>query len=264
MDSTAFQRFTDQLRDNITHDPHVLGLIALGSMATLARRDDWSDHDFFLIVASGHQESYRQAFDWLPDAHQIVMTLRETAHGLKVMYASTHLIEFAVFDLEELNLARVNDYAVLLDKTGGAITARLADLARISEPAPTDAMYALLSVIGILQAGSGRCARGETLSGHAFIKFYAFSHLMKLLTAVLESPDKPRLDNLDVFRRFEQVYPQIGAELNAALLLPPVDCASAMLDIIEREVKPRLADFPQPAVDTLRRHLAHVSKSLGL
>lgn len=261
MDATAFQKFTDQLRANVTDDPHVLGLVALGSMANESRRDQWSDHDFFLIVESGHQEGYRQALGWLPDADQIVMSLRETAHGLKVLYRNTHLIEFAVFDLEELNVARVNDYAVLLDKAD--LATQMRTLERISHPQPTDPMFALLSVIGIIQAGSGRCARGETISGHVFIKSYAFSHLLTLLAVVLDAPNKSVLDNLDPFRRFERAYPEIGAGLNAALLLPPVDCARVMLDIIEREVKPKLADFPQAALDTLRRHLDHVTEALA-
>jgi len=42
--------------------------------------------------------------------------VRETAHGLKVLYDDGHLLEFAVFDEAELPLARVNDYRVLLDR----------------------------------------------------------------------------------------------------------------------------------------------------
>lgn len=253
MDSIAYQAFTDQLLANVTRDPQVLGLVALGSMAAPHRRDRWSDHDFFLIVTAGTQEHFRQHLDWLPKSDEIVLQLRETAHGLKVMYRDGHLIEFAVFDSEELSMARVNDYAVLLDRTD--LANQLRRIQQDSIPPPVDAYRELLHVLGLLQVGAGRYTRGEQLSGHIFIKSYAMMHLLPALVFYLKPDDSSRLDNLDTFRRFESVFPEVGRELNALMLLDPLTAAQQLVTFIEKYLKPRAPYFPQAAVDTLRAYL---------
>ena len=117
MDLERYRSFTRQLRARLESDTRVLGLVAVGSMAEAGRTPDaWSDHDFFVITVPGVQESFRQDLAWLPDAERIVLKVRETAHGLKVLYEDGHLLEFAIFDEAELHLARVNDYRVLLDR----------------------------------------------------------------------------------------------------------------------------------------------------
>src|SRR3954449_2304508 len=103
MDAQAYEQFTRRLLDNLTADERVLGLVALGSMAARDYIPDaWSDHDFFMITKPRDQESFRTDLSWLPDAEQVAFYFRETAHGLKAIYADGHLIEFAVFDLAEL------------------------------------------------------------------------------------------------------------------------------------------------------------------
>ncbi|MCL4255495.1 MAG: aminoglycoside 6-adenylyltransferase, partial [Anaerolineae bacterium] len=94
MNLTDYRNFTHTLLQNVQADPRVIGLVALGSMAEQNRTpDDWSDHDFFLVVQSGTQELFRQDTSWLPYADRIIMSIRETQHGLKVMYDMPHLIE---------------------------------------------------------------------------------------------------------------------------------------------------------------------------
>ncbi len=259
MDARAYQAFTDQLLVNVTRDPHVLGLVALGSMADAKRRDRYSDHDFFLIVTAGNQEHFRQHLDWLPKSGEIVLQLRETAHGLKVMYRDAHLIEFAVFDTEELFLVKVNDYAILLDR------ANIADLmsqVQHKSVLPTvDPDRELLHVLGLLQVGIGRYARGEQLSGHIFIKSYVLAHLLPALAFCLKADDPSRLDNLDAFRRFESAFPEVGEELNALVLLDPLTAARNLLVFIEKHLKTRMPNFPQAAVDTLYTYLQTIRDS---
>lgn len=261
MDQHSYEQFTARLLAQAQRDDQVLGLVAMGSMAAPQRRDRWSDHDFAWIVRTGSQEGYRQHLDWLPDADQIVLTLRETEHGLKVFYANGHLIEFAVFDLEELGRARANDYAVLLDRAD--ITARMQQVLAATEPPPLDLAHELAHVLSLIQVGTGRYARGEQLSGHIFIKSYALGHLLRLLAGLLPSEQVARLDNLDAFRRFEQVEPRLGAELNELLLRDVPACAAGLLDLIERELRPRLADFPEAALAALRQHLASIMQPGG-
>src|SRR5512140_406945 len=116
MEPSAYARFTATLLERLGADPDVLGLVALGSMSELPPGPDrWSDHDFFVVTRPGAQERLRAAPDWLPAPERIVLWHRETAHGLKAIWDDGHLAELAVFDLEELGLARVNRFSVLLD-----------------------------------------------------------------------------------------------------------------------------------------------------
>lgn len=109
MTPEAYSAFTEKLKESLSNDDRVLGLIAVGSMARVDYEpDQWSDHDFFVITRPGQQEFFRSNYSWLPPHRKIVFTFRETAHGVKVLYEDGHLLEFAVFDLEELYLARVN------------------------------------------------------------------------------------------------------------------------------------------------------------
>jgi hypothetical protein len=144
MQLEEFRAFSQQLKANLEADNRVLGLVFLGSSAEQGRVPDaYSDHDFFVITVKAVQEDFRQNLDWLPDSANIVIKYRETEHGLKVVFANGHLIEFAIFDEDELLLARVNDYRVDLDKTtitqtpnpakfGREIRARLQSAARFT------------------------------------------------------------------------------------------------------------------------------------
>lgn len=251
MNSEQYQAFTEQLAGRARDDEDVLGLVALGSMADLSRRDRWSDHDFFWVVRAGRQEHYRQILDWLPDADQIVLWFRETAHGLKVLFASGHLIEFAVFDLEEIHLARANDYAVIWDR--GGVAEAMAEIVARSPSPPVDPVRELSFVLCLLQVGVGRHARGEEMSGHMFVKSYALDHLLRLLAAVVPAEREGQLDNLDPFRRFESVYPALGREIAEALVTATPGCAERFLDLIERELAGRVTPFSTDAVKALRQ-----------
>jgi hypothetical protein len=124
MQKAEYQDFTATLLDRLTRDQRVIGLVALGSMAEQDYLPDrWSDHDFFVVVKSGEQEAFRVDLSWLPYFEEIAFSYRETAHGLKLVYASGHLLEFTVFDTAELQLAHINRFRVLLDR--GNITQQL-------------------------------------------------------------------------------------------------------------------------------------------
>lgn len=230
MNITQYRQFTQTLLDNIQADERVIGLVALGSMAEQNRIPDaWSDHDFFLVVQSGMQEVFRTDLAWLPHHDQIIMTIRETEHGLKVLYNIPHLIEFAVFDANELHGAKANDYRILLNR--GDIDGIMAQIS--ARPAKPDyhPQHDLLMVLALLYVGAGRYARGEKLSAHVFIKHHLLHHLLPLLMNTTPA-DTSRLDNLDPFRRFELVYPKLAEMLNHALGLPLIECAQAIYALI--------------------------------
>lgn len=64
-----------------------------------------------------------------------------------------------------------------------------------------------------------------------------------------------RLDNLDPFRRFEQVFPEIGTVINAALLLPIRECALAWLRLINMYITPRMSNFANQASEVVQQYI---------
>jgi hypothetical protein len=257
MTPEQFETFTGQLTANLEHDNRVIGLIALGSMAQQDYQpDEFSDHDFFVVTIDGEQEQFRQRFDWLPDRDQIVYTFRETQHGVKILYGSGHLLEYAVFDQEELFLAKVNRYRVLLDKS--TIAEDLATIEKASVSAPPDPNFLFGNFITHLFVGVGRYARGEKLSGYQFVQGFAINDLLQLIPLFIESPQQSKLDNLNANRRFELVYPEFGAELNRIMVLDSVTAAGALLDLAEAILKPYLTDYPDEAVKVVREYIARL------
>lgn len=257
MHLTDYRHLTNQIRANLENDDRVLAFIALGSMAETSRTPDaWSDHDFFVITLSGVQEEFRQDLHWLPDNDRIVLKIRETPHGLKVFYDHGHLLEFAVFDETELLLAKVNDYQIIFDRAN--IATIIPQLIQPPTPKAYDPTRDFTMTIALLYVGMARYARGEHLSAHSFIKLFALYHLLPLLTHVLESDHKHQLDNLDAFRRFEQVFPEVGATINSLLLLPIPQAAQGLLELAAQHVQPTLPDYPEAAVAMIRSYIQNI------
>lgn len=261
MELAAFRQWTERLRDHLVRDERVIGLVMLGSSAETRRVPDaWSDHDFFVITRPGAQEAMRQQLDWLPDADQIVLRPRETDHGLKVLFADGHVIEFAVFDMQEMKYARVNDWRVLLEPPDGSISAVLrAAEARDAAPPPFDAEREIALMLALIVIGGGRVARGEVISGGRFIKDFALSAYLRLLANMVTPAPGSAPDNLDPFRRVERCYPQIAPRVHALLLLPPLDAASALLDLAQTT----LAAMPDQAVAVTRGEIARAKTYSG-
>ncbi|HSB21207.1 MAG TPA: hypothetical protein VLD85_14465 [Anaeromyxobacteraceae bacterium] len=219
-----------------------------------APADEWSDHDFFVVVRPGAQERFRRDLAWLPDPGEIAFSFQETAHGLKVVYRSGHLLEFAVFDPEEISLARVNRYRVLLDRADVA-----SRMARVREetaaaPPPGD-RYLLGQFLTSLLVGSGRWRRGERLSGEQLVRQGALGHLLRLVAAHVPPDDAAAPDGLDPFRRFERAWPRLAAEIHGALAAEVPETARRLLLLAARELGPRV-DLPPAAVEAVQRAIA--------
>ena len=256
MNLAEYNQFIEELRLKLAGDERVLALIALGSMAQQDYQpDEWSDHDFFVITIQGVQEDMRQDLTWLPRADDIIFHFRETEHGLKALYRGGHLLEFAVFNEDELQVARLNRYRVLLDKTG--LAPKLEELALATqdyvahsrqEPDKRFAEFLMNIFVGV-----ARQARGEQLSGRRFIKIHALTHLLHLLAEFIPAEEAHLMDNLDPFRRFEQAYPALGAELNQILARDTLTTAEELLGLAVRELRPSLINFPEAAVTEVRQ-----------
>lgn len=250
MTPEAYAAFTDRLLANLASDDDVLGVVLVGSSAGLGGGPDASsDHDFFVVARPGAQDRFRTDLRWLPDARDLVLQFRETAHGVKALYASGHLVELAAFDPDELALARINRYRVALDRAD--ITARAAAVRAATDalPPPAPAHHAGQLLTNLIVAAA-RATRGERLSANHFVRVSALAHLVTLLR--LQRGDDPSRDNLDPLRRFERSFPALGDELDAALQQPIHACARALLAIARREV-PTM--FDAAALDTVERYL---------
>lgn len=251
MTPEAHRDFTARLVARLAADPEVVGVVLLGSTSGLPPGPDaFSDHDFFAVVRPGAQERLRSDLSWLPDAGEVALAFRETAHGLKVLYRSGHLAEFAVFDPDELALARVNRYAVPLDR--GGVAARLAEVRRATvaaAPPPADEAWQAGQLLTNLVVGAARFARGERLSGHVLVRVGALHHLVPLLRAALPAEAAARLDDLDPFRRLERALPAEAAALDAALRLPVPAAARAILAVAVRARPERFAPAALEAVE---------------
>ena len=208
----------------------------------------------------GEEERYRKDLSWLPRADRIVLAHRETEHGLKVVLDDGHLLEFAVFDLQELGVARANRYAVLLDR--GGVAKRMAEVAAKPAGRPED-RWLSGQLLGNLLVGGGRAARGELLSARLFVAGHAAGHLLRLLARHVPAEEPVPLDDLDPFRRFEAAHPRLGAALNAALGLPPLDAAVALLDLAGRELATRVPEWPLAAADAVRKRLSEARAKHG-
>ncbi|MBK9091123.1 MAG: hypothetical protein IPL90_19635 [Holophagales bacterium] len=261
MDRPAYDAFSRTLTSALAADPRVVGLVALGSMSGAGVPPDaFSDHDFFVITVPGLQEDLRTDLGWLPGSGRAVLVHRETEHGLKVVLEDGHLLEFAVFDLDELHVARANRYAVLLDR--GGVTERMALVAAKPLESPAD-RWLLGQLLGNLLVGGGRAARGELLSARLFVAGYATGHLLRLLARHLPAESAVPLDDLDPFRRFERAYPRLGGELNGVLGRDPLDAALALLDLAERELRPLLSAWPSAAAESVGKCLREARERRG-
>lgn len=211
-----YHEFTSTLHATLERDPRILGLVALGSMAERSRKPDaFSDHDFFVIAEDA--AGFRSSTSWLPRPDQIALWFQETPHGCKAVYDDGHLVEYAVFTPEELQLARVNEYRVLFDRE--RIEERMAALATRRDPVP-DREWLHGMVLSHLLVAAARAKRGEVFSARWMLA-HAFRFLIQLLGG---GPD-----DLDPLRRFEH------HALDQALRLGPAAAAREMLAIYEQE-----------------------------
>lgn len=226
--------FTAALERRLIGEDDVLGLVMLGSSSGIPPGPDpFSDHDFFVVTHMGRQEAWRNA-RWLPGAERIVLSFRETAHGVKALRDDGHLFEFAVFDPDEIGLARVNRYRVVFDRADvGTRMGRIRDLTAAA-PAP-DPGWHMGQFLTQLVVAAGRTARGERLSGTGRI-WDAAHHLLVLLRTRLPAEAAAWLDNLDPTRRFEGVASGLAAEIEAATHMRPIAGARALLAVAVREL----------------------------
>lgn len=254
----AFLDYSERLRAKLALITEVKGLIFLGSSAATERVDEWSDHDFFVVVRPGVAERFRTDLSWLPDHEQIAFSPRETAHGLKVVYEDGRVLEFAIFEDTELELAAANDFAVPLDRE--SIATRMQKIAARSVPGAVDPANEWELFLAQLLIGVGRARRGEELAAGQAVRSHSLTHAIGLLRLWVE-PETPGLteaqqpDSLNRFRRFEIAYPLLGERL-AKLLESPVEaCAKELLQLMLHRGESKLSDAQLHQAFVVRQRL---------
>lgn len=252
MSPENYEAYNQRLIELAQADQRILSLIVLGSTAaTHHQPDEWSDHDFWLVVEDDTQEQFHQDLSWIPQHDLIVLAFRETQHGWKIVFESGHVLEYAIFSREELKVARFHHYKVLVDKAD--ITQRLVQLKSsftvdASPPNPNKLAQHVLSLIVI---GMGRYHRGEKLSGMLFIKHYVMEQLIALIQATVP-PQQPQLvDDLDPSRRIEWTHPQHAGQLHTIIIQSVPDAAQSILDMVV-SLKDEIPDFPSAAIETVQ------------
>lgn len=255
-----FESLSTALEDACRQQEGVSGLVLLGSAAEPSRRDEWSDHDFFLLLEPGAL-SLRDDLSWLPDARRIVLTASEGEIGRVVVYEDGHVLEFAVGTEAELAVTRVNRNRIVYDEDGSL--ARVVERALAPRPSGTqdDAVNDIRLFLVKILIGVGRIRRGEVLNGARFVRAWAVDHLVKAIRVRLPGADPGTVDDLDPLRRFELDYPQLGESVESALAHTPEDAARALLVIARDALEPGWDDFPVQAADAVAARLGWAGNS---
>ncbi|MCB2222856.1 MAG: aminoglycoside 6-adenylyltransferase [Actinobacteria bacterium] len=253
MDAAAYLDYLERLVADLGEDPRVRGVLAFGSTAATTHEPDrWSDHDLGLVVEQGSEEAFRTDPSWLPDHGRLLLWMREDRRSVKGVFDDGHQVEAAVIPPEDLARVPLGAVRVLLDKGGVA-----AALRQPGRPDPADARRPESHLVGqfvtALLVGLGRYARGEVLSGEQFVKVHAAGHLLALLPAVAPPEDPEAPDPADPWRRVERAYPEIAAEVAAALDADVPRAALGLLAAAEASVMPAVGAWPSGVAAIVRR-----------
>jgi|SRR5215213_2848306 len=244
---TEFDDYTERLRVSLESVSQVVGLVTLGSTADPTFRDEWSDHDFWVITEPGTQDSLIEDLSWLPDYHNILLQVSHKPHGRTILFRNRHKVEFAVFDATEVNSGRIERYRVLIDRDHvaeliGNVHLETHRQAKLRPEAVENLCVLVWSAYELH-------ARGEILHARQYLNGFAINQLLNLLHS--ESADERR-DALDSRRRLELRSPELAAELLDLYGKPVPNAALNLLDIVERELKPKAPTLAWDKVAAVR------------
>ena len=191
-----------EMKTALKKDPHVLSLLALGSMADTKRLDEYSDIDFFLIVKKGHKEAYITDLSWL-EVHPVVFSFQNTPDGYKVLYKDNVFAEFAVFEPDELDAIPFTEGEAVHVKPGFDKTLLKPKKTPMKEK--LNQSFNVNEAMSNLYIGLQRDRRGEHASAFTFIQVNAAGLIMELFEGLYESEDVS-IDPFDKDRRIEQRF----------------------------------------------------------
>jgi hypothetical protein len=225
----------DDIGRSLARTDTALALIGLGSVGReLARLDDYSDLDFFVVVESQYKQQYIDDLSWLSAAHTLSYCFRNSADGYKFLFADGIYGEMAVFGLEEMATAVYSPGRIVWRREG---VSEDLSMPKTWPPAGTgpSADYLLGEALTNLYVGLTRFRRGERLSAFRFIQGYAVDRIADL-AQYMSGHETPGKDQFDSVRRFERRHPDLNAAL--PLLLPGYErtpeAAAAVLTLLDQ------------------------------
>ena len=211
--SAAVQRIQDRLQAiaaALAAREDALALLALGSAGReIARADEWSDLDFFVLVRDGAKARYIDELSWLAGAHPLSWHFQNTADGHKALMADGMFCEFAVFELHELT--DIPYAAGRFVWRREEVPDTLATPVR-RMPAPAGRQWLVGEALSDLLVGLQRHARGERLAAMRMVQVHALDRVLELLEQGSASTAVQR-DPFSVDRRVEQRLPATAANL---------------------------------------------------
>ena len=252
MDSRAYEQFTDQLLARLKSDSSVRGLIALGSMADASYRDEWSDHDFWGVTEPGFQEQYLDNLDWLPNHKNILLAVSHGKSYRTVLYSDRHKVEFAVFDPDEAAEAKIERFAVLMDRGEISELAQSVCARTLEERSTVLAWpHRLENLCALVWTGYCVHRRGELLEARRYIECYALDTFLNLIQHHQSDSAHPTTDRLDPRRRLERRSPKLARELMGILDHPVPAAGLELLRVVKRELAPLAPTLAWKQVDTV-------------
>lgn len=258
MSEPRFAEISTGLADAVRAHDDMIGLAFLGSASdsAAARRDQWSDHDFFAITTPGRGALVRPDLSWLPDPHRIVLTAREGDIGFVAVYDDARVLEFALADAAELSGALADAATVVVDDDEGSTASLIASArARARARDEFDPANDVRLVLVKLLIGTGRARRGETLAAGSLVRQWAVEHLVRAIRGRRGSGEGSARDIIDPVRRFDVDFPSEAARI-AAAAAAPVEVAAEELFALTREfLEPGWEEFPTTAADAVARRL---------
>jgi len=235
----------EAIGQSLKESGHALALIGVGSAGLEQDRlDEYSDLDFFAIVAAGTKERYIRDLDWLEAICPVVYRFQNTVDGYKLLFEDGIFCEFAVFELEELKDIPFAAGKVIWKQSWVADEIATPKLQALSG-AKSSVDWLLGEALTNLYIGLCRYARGEKLSAARFIQQYAVDRLLEL-AATLEDEQGGNKDPFSLERRVEKRLPRVAGRLPE--FVPGYEhspqAARAILEYLEAyfPVSPAIAD----------------------
>ncbi|TVP71498.1 MAG: hypothetical protein EA340_04525 [Nitriliruptor sp.] len=237
----------------------VLGIVGVGSTSGERRPDRFSDHDV-VIVTSTDAEAARLRHDasLLPLGTQPLLAFTEPDHGLTVILADGHLLEFAICTPDDLGWFAADRHRVLFDRGPVAETLRDVLEARARQGASDGASAVEARMVAhyhhLLKefiVAIARVGRGERISAHRHLHAAAVDDLLVLVRACVPCEAVGSEDPYDPARRLERSHPAIARRLDAALAEPLESAVRSLATVIREVLVPRLEDAMDEHLDLI-------------
>lgn len=245
----------DAIGDALSRRDAALALLGLGSVGIETDRiDDYSDLDFFAIVAPGSKAGFLAELDWLAEAAPLAYSFRNTVDGYKILFSDGIYGEFAVFEPAELPAIPFAEGRIVWKRDGVDDAIRIPVRGPAKRGAP-DRDWCVGEALTCLYVGLGRYRRGEKLSAARLVQQHAVDRIVEL-AALVEPAGGGSADPYSAERRFETRFPSVAARLPRFVggYDATPESARAILDFLEEhfDVNAAMAAEVRASIDAAR------------